>query len=59
MKADKEDNKLTISKARELLAKAKDVFELDDISKKRLYVSSLIDYIEIDGDNIDIHFSFC
>jgi site-specific DNA recombinase len=57
--ADKEDNKLTISKARDLLSKAKDIFENGDIPKQRLYISSLIDYIEINNNEVDIHLSFC
>ena len=57
--ADKDDSKITVSKAKDLLTKAKDIFENGDLPKQRLYVNSLIDYIEIDNNEISLHFSFC
>lgn len=57
--ADKEDKKLTITKAKDLLSRIDEVFKSGDIAKKRLYISSLIDCIEIDGDVINIQLSFC
>ncbi|PYG90169.1 site-specific DNA recombinase [Ruminiclostridium sufflavum DSM 19573] len=56
--ADKEDKRLTITKAKALLSNAEEVFTTGDIAKKRLYISSLVDYIEVDGEFLDIHFSF-
>lgn len=50
--------KLTIPRAKELLSKANQIFNTGDMAKKRLLVSSLIDYIEIDNNKLDIHWSF-
>lgn len=56
--ADKEDKKLTITKAKELLSNAEEIFATGDMAKKRLYISSLVDYIEVDGEIVNIHVSF-
>lgn len=56
--ADKEDKRLTVKKARDLLSHARDILINGDIPKKRLYLSSLIDFIEIDDNEVNIHLSF-
>ncbi|NLN65185.1 MAG: recombinase family protein [Clostridiaceae bacterium] len=56
--ANKEDKKFTIQKASDLLPNAEDILKNGDIPKKRLYVSALIDSIEIDHNVVDIHLSF-
>lgn len=57
--AGKEDKEITIVNAGDLSSKARVIFRNSDISKKRLYFCSLIDYIEIDNNQVDIHLSFC
>lgn len=56
--ADKNDSKISVTKAKNMLSRAKNTFDNGDLAKQRLFVSTLIDYIEIDGDYIDIHWSF-
>lgn len=56
--ADDQNTKITISQARDILDKIRDVFENGDIPQQRLMISSLVDHIDIDDDNIDIYWSF-
>ena len=51
-------NQLSIEEVKSILARAKDVFEDGELSEKRLILSSLIKYIEIDNENIEIHWVF-
>lgn len=55
---EEKNTKLTIEEANELLDRVNYIFEHGDIPQKRLLISSLIEYIEVDGDNIDIYWSF-
>ncbi len=56
--ADTKETKITISEAREVLSRAKDAFNNDDLPKQRLLISTIVDYIEIDDDMVNIHWSF-
>lgn len=56
--AGKEDERLTVPKARDFLTNARDILKNGDIPKKRLYLSSLIDFIEINDNEVNIHLSF-
>lgn len=55
---DNSHNKLPIEEAKDMLSGIENILEGDDTSIKRLAVSTLIDYIEIDDLNILIHWSF-
>lgn len=50
---------LTEEDVADLLQSCSDIFENGTIEEKRRIVTSLIKYIEIDNDDINIHWAFC
>ncbi|QUH28257.1 recombinase family protein [Vallitalea guaymasensis] len=55
---DKKQTKLSIAEAKGILSRAAIILENGDLSQQRMVVSNLIDYIEIDDECIQIHWSF-
>ena len=55
---DKKQTKLSISEAKGILSRAVILLKNGDLSQQRMVVNSLIDYIEIDDECIQIHWSF-
>lgn len=55
---DKKQTKLSISEAKGILSRAAIILENGDLSQQRMVVSNLIDYIKIDDECIQIHWSF-
>ena len=50
---------LTMEDVTDLLLSCSDIFENGTMEEKRNIVTSLIKYIEIDNDDINIHWAFC
>lgn len=55
---DKKQTKLSVFEAKGILSRATLVLDNGDLSQQRMVVSNLIDYIEIDDECIQIHWSF-
>lgn len=53
-----ESGRLTEEEAREIIDSFEDVMETDDFNKIRLMIESLIYYIEIDNEDVFIHWRF-
>lgn len=56
--ADEQQTKITVSQAKEILKRGKQILDKGNLPQQRLLISSLIDYVEIDDNKIDIHWSF-
>lgn len=55
---DKKQTKLSVFEAKGILSRATLVLDNGDLSQQRMVISNLIDYIEIDDECIQIHWSF-
>ena len=49
---------LSAVESKQILKEAEKIFKGDDIAHKRLIISSLVDFVEIDGKNIITHWRF-
>lgn len=50
--------KVTIAEARSILSDAEEVFSTGTLEEQQIYMRSLIDFIELDGEHISIHWKF-